>query len=243
MTELAVQEKVELRIPTPILDTINHSLAGVLKKNLSEITEEVNGAIELGVKTDETAADAENAVQQGRKAIKVVNEVRLQYTRPIDAGKKRLMDEVANLLSPLTDATTKLDGMVMQRAREIKMAEEKAKREAEAAQRAAEEAARKEQERREKISLSRGGTGEVAPVVPEVPIQPVEQIGMRSTTRTRSIPNNDVIQQAIDEGVRKIPGVHIYCVWKFTVEDSKLVPDGDTEIDGKTYRFRKITRG
>lgn len=231
-TELQTKEKVELKIPTPILDTINHSLAELFKRNLNEIEDETNRAIELGVKTDDTATNAESAVQQARKAIKVVNEVRLQYTRPIDEGKKRLIAEVKNLLEPLDTSCIKLDAMVMQRAREIREAEEKAQREAEAAQREAEEAARKEQERRENISIAKGGNGEVAPVVPEKIVTPVSQIGMRSTTRTMSIVDRDKIQAAIDEGIRDIAGVKIFPVWQFTIEDSKLVPK----------EYRKITR-
>lgn len=223
-TELAVREKVELTIPTPILDTIDHSLAELFKKKLVEIVEETNRAIELGIETDGNAASAESAVQQARKAINVVNEVRMLYTRPIDAGKKKLMDEVKNMLKPLTDSCQKLDGMVLDRARKIREAQEKAQREAEEAQRATEEAAMKREEHNRNISLGMGGTGEVAPVVPETVIRPVSQIGMRSTTRLRSIPDLEAIQKAVDEGVREIVGVRIYPVWKFDVEDAKLVP-------------------
>lgn len=223
-TELAVREKVELTIPTPILDTINHSLAKLFKKNLVEIVDETNRAIELGTETDGNAASAESAVQQARKAIKVVNEIRMLYTRPIDDGKKRLMDEVKNMLKPLTEPCQKLDGMVLDRARKINEAQRRVRIEAEEAQRAAVEAARKEQERRENISLGKGGTGEVVPVEPEKIITPVSQIGMRSTTRLRSIPDLESIQKAVDEGIREIVGVRIYPVWKFDVEDAKLVP-------------------
>lgn len=232
-TELAVREKVELTIPTPILDTINHNLATLFKKNLAEIVEETNRAIEFGVTTDSGAASAETTVQQARKAIKVVNEVRMQYTRPIDDGKKRLMDELKNMLQPLSDSCQKLDVMVLDRARKIEVAKEKAQREAEEAQRAADEAARKEQERREKISIGKGGNGEVAPVVSEKIIAPVSQIGMRSTTRTRSIPDLEAIQKAVDEGVREITGVKIYPVWKFDVEDAKAIPK----------EYRRLVRG
>ena len=223
-TELAVREKVEITIPTPILDTIDHSLANLFKKNLAEIVEETNRAIEIGVTTDETAASAESAVQQARKAVNVVNEVRMLYTRPIDAGKKKLMDEVKGMLKPLVDSSGKLDGMVLDRAREIRQAQEKAQREAEEAQRAADEAARKREEHNRNISLGKGGTGEVAPVEAETVITPVSQIGMRSTTRLRSIPDLEAIQKAVDEGIREIAGVRIFPVWKFDVEDAKVVP-------------------
>lgn len=233
MTELAVKEKVELRIPTPVLDTINHSLAELFKKNLAEIKDEMNRALELGVKTDENAASGESAVQQARKAIKVINEVRMQYTRPIDEGKKRLMDEVKTMLRPLVESSGRLDGMLLDRERKIEEAKEKARREAEEAQRAADEAARKEQERRENISIAKGGNGEVKPVIPEKVIAPVEQIGMRSTTRKRSIPDLEAIQKAVDEGERDIAGVRIFPVWKFEVEEAKKVPE----------KYRRLVRG
>lgn len=232
-TELAVREKVELSIPTPILDTINHSLAELFKKNLAEIVDETNRGIELGVTTDENAASAESAVQQARKTASVIEEIRKQYTRPIDAGKKNLMDEVKRMLKPLNDSLEILDGMVLDRARKIEAAKEKARREAEEAQRRAEEEARKREEWNRNISLSKGGNGEVKPVEPEQVITPVSQIGMRSTTRTRSIPDLEAIQKAVDEGVRQIIGVRIYPVWKFTVEDAKSVPK----------EYRRLVRG
>lgn len=233
MPELAVREKVELNIPTPILDAIDHSLSRSLKKDLAQIEQETNSAIERGVETDETAANADSAVQQARKAVRCINEVRLEYTRPIDAGKKRLMDEVKRMLSPLEQSCQKLDAMVLDRARRIRLAEEKARREAEETRRKAEEEARKEQERREKISLSKGGTGEVAPVEPEYIPQPVSQIGMRSVTRTKSIVDNDKIRHAVDEGIREIPGVRIYQKWTFDVQYAARVPE----------EYRRIIRG
>lgn len=236
------QADIEVRIPTPILDTINKSLSELLRKNLSEITQEVNMAIEAGVKTDGTASQADRAVKDGRKAIKVVNEVRLTYTRPIDAGKKRLIDEVSRMLHPLEESTGKLDSMCMQRAAEIRAAELKAQREAEEAERKAREEAAKEEERRRNISLGKGGDGNVKPVEPEIPVTPTAQVGMRQATETRSIPDHDAILKAVaQDGVRKIPGVHIWCEWRFKVIDAKDVPE-DIEINGKAYKFRRLSR-
>jgi len=225
MQELAIKEKVELRIVTPILDTLNHSLMELFKKNLDEVVDETNRAIELGVKTDETAATAESAFQQVNTTVKLGNEIRLHYTRPIDAGKKRLMKEVEDLLSPAVEAKDIIDGMLIKRKERIDAEKARIFREAEETQRTADEAARKEQERRENISLGMGGTGEVAPVVAEKIEPPISLVGMRSTTRTRSIPDHEAIQKAVDEGVREIAGVRIFQVWQFDVEDSKQVPE------------------
>lgn len=215
---------VELRIPTPILDTINKSMSSLLRKNLSELTGEVNKAIELGVETETNAADAESIYQQANKAVKVIKEVRLAYTRPIDDGKKRLMDEVKNMLSPIVASKDKLDGMLLERKGKINKAKEKIRLEAEEKQRAADEAAAKEQTRRENISKGKGGDGNVKPVVAEKIQAPITTIGMRDTTRARSIPDLEKIQEAIDGGVREIAGMEIYCVWRFDITDSKKVP-------------------
>ena len=224
------RQLVEVTIPTPILDVIDRSLARVLKKNLNEIEVDTNTAIERDVKTDETARDAEAIVQDGRKAIKITKEVRLQFTRPIDEGKKKLMEEVEKLLAGLVASNSKLNQMVMARAQEIKRKEEQARREYEAAQRAAEAKARAKEERNKNISLAKGGTGEVKPVEVEPITHPISVAGMRSTTRLRSIPDvrpadeGGKIQQAVDDGIRDIPGVSIYQVWQFSVVDAKLVP-------------------
>ena len=221
MTETA---QIEVRIPTPILDTINRTLSKLLHKNLAELTADTCQALERGVATDETARDADIVSEDSHKAVRTVQEIRLQYTRPIDEGKKNLMREVERLLRPLVEPLETLDKLRLERVAEIEAKKEEARRKAEAEQRAAEEAARKEEERRRNISLGKGGEGIFTPVEVSKPVQPIEQIGMRSTTRVASIPDNDAIENAINRGIRQIPGVHIYQVWKFDIVDSKKVP-------------------
>lgn len=233
MTETQIENQIEVRIPTPILDTINRSLSQLFKKNLAELTDDVNRAIERGVVTDETARDADSVVGDARKAVRVINEIRLQYTRPIDEGKKNLMREVERLLKPLVDSNTILDKLLMERAAEIKQKQEEARRKAEEEQRAAEEAKRKEEERRQNISLGKGGEGNYTPVEIETPIQPFEQIGMRSTTRTKSVVDKEAIESAVEQGVKEIAGVNIYQVWTFEITDAKAVPK----------EYRKLIRG
>ncbi len=229
----ALLKTSEVKIITPLLDVINPTLSRTLGKDLPGLTKETNTAIELGLKTDEKARDAEAIVQCGRKAIKAVNEIRLMFTRPIDEGKKKLMKEVEQLLSPLTQANTRLDGMVMDRLEKLRAEEAKKAEEAEAAQRAAEEAARKEEERRRKISLAQGGTGEVKPVEVEQVEQPISTLELSNTTRTQSIVDREKIQAAIEEGTRQIEGVEIYQVWTFDVTVAKSVPE----------QYRKTVRG
>jgi hypothetical protein len=194
---------VTIKKTTPILDVINKSLMTVFKKKLAEITTDINKGIEAGVGTESLLRDANAYVQNGRKALKIVNEARLAFTRPIDAAKKEIMKEIESTLFPTAEAVKKLDSMVMTRAAEIKAEEEKARREHEEAVRAAEEAARKREETNKKISLAKGGTGEVATVEPET----IEKI-----------------EAAVKAGTREIAGVAIWQEWIFAIEDSKKVP-------------------
>jgi len=229
---IALQKTVEVKIVTPLLSIINPTLAKTLGKNLPELVNDTNTAIEAGLGDDEKARDAEIITQNGRKAIKAVNEIRLMFTRPIDEGKKNLMREVESLLYPLKNSNDRLNQMVMDRLAKLRAEEAEKQRKAEAEQRAAEEKARAEEERRRKISLSKGGDGNVVPVEVEKIEQPISTLELRNTTRTRSVIDHEAIQTAIDKGIREIPGVAIYQIWKFEIENSKEVP----EI------YRKVTR-
>lgn len=233
-TELAVQDKtIELKVVTPVLDVLNRILMREFKLNLNEVVDETNRAIELGVETDQNAADAEATFQQTRGTVKLGNEIRLFYTRPIDAGKKKLMSEVEDMLKPAVDSRDKLDGMLIERKRKITEAKEKAQHEAEEKQRIANEEAAKREETNRNISIGMGGDGNVKPVIAETIQTPISTVGMRNTTRTRSIPDLEKIQSAVDEGIREIAGVKIYCVWQSEVTDSKKVPK----------EYRRMCRG
>lgn len=213
-----------IKIPTAILDVINKTLARTLKKNLAEVEAETNVAIERGVKTDETLRDGNSIAEEGRKAIKVTKEVRLQLTRPIDEGKKTLMEEFEKLLARLVASNTILDKMCLDQDAEIQRKKAEKERQYEEERRAAEEEARKKEEKNRNISLAKGGTGDVKPVVAETVERPVCLTGMRSTVRKRSIPDQEKIAQAVKDGIRDIPGVSIYQVWQFSVVDAKIVP-------------------
>ena len=221
MTEI---KKVEINIPTPVLDVIDRSLSLSLKKNLNEIAKETNAAIERGVKTDETLRDGNAIAETGNKAIKITNQVRMQFTRPIDEGKANLIAEVKKLLSPLATGNEILNQMVLSRKADIQRKINEKQREYEEKKRKAEAEARAREEHNKNISLSKGGDGNVKPVVPEVIEQPVSLAGLRSTVRTRSIPDQVKIEQAVKDGIREIPGVSIYQVWQFSVVEAKIVP-------------------
>jgi len=223
----------EVVIATPLLQVINPALTNIMGKTLDGLVADTNTAIERGVKTVETARDAETMTQSGRQAIKAINAIRLDFTRPIDDGKKRLMDEVKSLLKPLVDANDKLNKMGMDRLAELRVAQAKAEAEAAEAQRLADKKAFDEEQRRIKISKSQGGTGEnIKPVVAEKVAQPVNTLQFTNTVKVRSIVSRDKIQAAIDEGIRTIQGVKIFKVWQFEVTDSKAVPE----------EYRKVAR-
>ena len=216
----------EVTIVTPLLQVINPTLSKTLGKNLPELAAETNKSIERGIKSPVLARDAEAMVQNGRKAIKTVNDIRLMFTRPIDEGKKKLMKEVEDLLSPLQAANTRLNEMVLARLERLRAEEAKKQAEAEAAQREAEAKAKAEEERRRNISKAQGGTGEnVKPVEVEKIEQPISTLELSNTTRTRRIIDVVAIQSAIDNGTREIEGVKIYQVWTFDIEDSRKIPD------------------
>lgn len=228
-----IENQIEVRIPTPILDTINRSLSKLFRKNLTELENDVNRAIELGVVTDETARDADIVSDDGHKALRIVNEIRLQYTRPIDEGKKALMREVESLLRRLLEGLGILDELRFERAAKIKTKKEEARLKAEEEKRAADEARQKEIDKRKKLreaAEQRGfkvGTDAIEERVPQVetPVRPIEQIGMRSTTRMRMNVDRDAIAKVVKNGVREIPGVHIYQVWTFDIVEASQVPE------------------
>lgn len=233
MLETQEIKKVEMRLVAPVLETLNKTLWELLKKNLPDLEVEVNTAIERGVKTDETSNDANTASDLGHKGIRVVTEVRLQYTRQIDAVKKEIMRDVEAESRPLVNSLKILDELRFERSEGIRLEKERIKRETEEKQRAIDEAARKEEERRKNISLAQGGNGNFKPVERETIVQPVEQIGMRDTARTKRIIDHDAIKEAVERGVREIPGVHIFQIWTYKVVDSKSVPQ----------EYRKTGRG
>ncbi len=226
-------ELVKIEKTTPILDVINRSMTTFFRKNLTEINTDLNTRIEAGVGSDSLLRDANACVQDGRKAIKIVNEARLQFTRPIDQAKKDIMAEIESLLYPTVDAVQKLDGIVMAKAAEIRAAEAKARREHEEAQAAAALAAQKEEERRKKISEAQGGDGSnIKPVEVEQVAAPIVA-NMRNTVRIKRIKDPEKIQAAIDVGARSIPGVRIYQIWTFEITDASKIPD----------EYRKDARG
>ena len=227
MKDIIVAPKVEIKFALPILTQINKVVVKEFECGFQEVIDATNQAIERGVATTKTANDAETARKQAKQVLKAGHEIRMMYTRPIDEGKKTLKDEVDIFLKPLQDASDKLNQLVREEAGRKAAERRRLEEEAAQKQREANEKARKEEERRINISQAKGGTGEnVKPVIAEKVIAPTAHITMQSTTSVKRIIDRYKIGNAVAfDGVREIPGVRIYPVWHFEVEDAKAVPD------------------
>lgn len=227
MKDIIVAPKVEIKFALPILTQINKVVVKEFECGFQEVIDATNQAIERGVATTKTANDAETARKQAKQVLKAGHEIRMMYTRPIDEGKKTLKDEVDTFLKPLQDASDKLNQIVREEAGRKAAERRRLEEEAAAEQRRLNAEAEKEEQRRINISQAMGGTGEnVKPVIPEKVIAPTAHITMQSTTSVKRIIDRDKIRFHIDNYcIREIPGVRIYPVWHFEVEDAKAVPD------------------
>lgn len=232
-TAITKKQKAEIKIPTPILDIIDKSLAAQLGKDLAEIAAETNRCIERGVKGSKELNQANTVVVEGLTAIKMVEEIFLQtIIRPIRAGLDDVRSERDSILHDVSTPNEILNGMVLDRDAEIRQEKADIKKKYEEDKAAAEAKAASEQTRRSNISKGLGGDGDVKPVAVEEVVQPISTIGMRSTVRAKTRPDKDKITEAINNGVRQIDGIKIYQVWVFKIENSKEVPS----------EYRKITR-
>lgn len=235
-TQLQVVERnLSIALKSPMWDLIGKIVQKIMNRNMAELLDEVNRAIEKGAKTDQTAADGNTASLQAGKAIKTVHDTRLNLTRPIrERCDETVQDEVEYCRS-LKEAKEILDKMLFAKKTEDERKEREAQEEHDRQVREAQEAAKKREEHNKNISLGKGGTGEVAPVIPDIPSKPITMTGMRSTIRTKKTVNKDLVMAAINAGARQILGLRIFStvVWDYEVTNSKLVPDN----------LKKISRG
>ena len=178
-----------------------------LYRETRAITEEALGLMVTDYQSGDQANILAKRINTGMKA---VDEVR----RKILAEPKKFTDAVNAMFKPIfqmgQNALAHLDEQrsTFAAAERKRLAEEQAKA-------AAEEA------RRQKISIAKGGDGTTIKPVE----RPVDMQKARSTDVKRRIPDRRKIQAAIDGGIRDIPGVSIYPVWKFDIIDAAGVPD------------------
>ena len=216
-------DRVTLSFPTLITDCIGSHIAKVFEKNVEELTAEINLGIERGAATAKTAGELESMYKRSRKAINAGEEIRKQFTSPLDRAKTLCITQQREYLKKLSDASDKARSILDERARRLKEEEQKAIREAAEENQRRIEAAQKEQARRDAISVAKGGKGG-KPVEVETVTPTVAHISMNQVTTMKHRVDEEKIQEAIDNGVRKIPGVYIYCVWKYDITDRSLIP-------------------
>lgn len=224
MSKELTTQRVTLSFPTLITDCISSHVAKEFETNVSELAQSLNKGIERGVETSKTAADLESLVQQGRGVLKAGEAIRMEFTRPLDKAKTTCITQQREYLKRLQESTDKADMMCIEESDRIKEAEWKAQQDAIDEQNRLDEEARKKEERNRNISIGKGGTGDVKSVVAPVVQRPVSLASMRNTTKLKYRADAVKIREAIDKGVRKIPGIKIYPVWHYVIEDRSLVP-------------------
>lgn len=218
-------QRVTLTFPTLITDCIGSHVAKEYEASVEEVTALINKGIEAGVATSKTHADLESLVRQGRGILRAGDAIRKEFTKPLDQAKSKCIEQQRQYLGQLQLATDKADRLCVEEADRKESEKQRLIEEAEAENRRRETAAAAEEQRRINISRAKGGTGEnVKPVVAEPVVAPVAHITMRNTTRVKYRVDDQKIRDAIDRGVRDIPGVRIYPVWNFVIEDRKAVP-------------------
>lgn len=169
----------------------------------------------LAVKDDTSLIIGNDYAGRINKAIKYVKKLRLDAARPINESLKEYKAQIEAQLAPFEEAYQKVCGEIAN-YRAIQQAEHDAKM----------EAARKEEERRSKISLAQGGTGEVkTPVAREIDpaiLSPVSEytawewkvVDERKIPLKYFVIDTVAINKEVRGGAREIPGIEIYSVKK-----------------------------
>lgn len=233
-TQQLAEREVSIVWKSPLWSLVGNLVKKTFNSNISTMLEKTNRAIELGVDSDQNSADAEAITDQSYKCIKLVHEARMSLTRPIRQQLDQTVQEEAQYYSQLKEATEKLKRMNTTREEKIRRKIREAEQEHARKVAEAQAKARAEEQRRINISKAQGGTGEnVKPVIPDVPIAPIQTVGMRSTVKISSRVDKEKIRRAVETGARTIRGVHIFQQWTFVVTDAKDVPEA----------FRSTKRG
>lgn len=145
-----------------------------------------------------------------KKLVKFIDDMRKGFTEPWRTATSETNDKCNAAAQPLKDVIAQGATTVRvwddEQDRLQREAEEKARKE----QEAAEEAARKREEHNRNISLGKGGTGKVAPVVPA----PVQRIVPYSAVRSTTYRKN----------------------WTYEVTNFNKVPDKYKIIDGQAVK-------
>lgn len=218
------QQRVTLSFPTLITDCISSHVAKEYETTIANLTKSLNKGIERGVATVKTASDLDSLVQQARGIMKASHAIRMEFTRPLDNAKEKCMTQEKEYVKKLLESTNIADGLCIKRSADIKEAERQARLEAIRKQEEADAKARAKEEKNRNISLAKGGTGEVKPVIAPQIQMPVSLAAATNTTKIKYRVSELKIEKAIENGVREIPGVRIFQVWRYDIIDRKKVP-------------------
>lgn len=164
---------------------------------------------EIKVETNDEYTQAGDFLKQIQTKIKKIEAKRVEYTKPLDESKKRIMADFKALTEPLEVLVGEIKSKMTHfyKQEQIRLADEQAKREAEALAKAKEEG--------------------VSEVTVEVVEQPKSQVGEVATTTVKKVwkwefedaskvpheyftIDEKKINQAVRDGVREIAGIRIY---------------------------------
>lgn len=169
--KVEVSQIVE-KVDTALVKSIDLNKAGLLKQ--------MNCQLVQAQKDSDVANVLLKKCNGGIKAIKALC---LEMTKPLRDETKRINAEFDTVLAPMKTTHKELDDRVLSWRLEQDRKHAEAQRKADEAQRAAEEVARKKEETNRRISLAKGGNGDVKPVeVEKVEQPPVNQMAIRDTT-------------------------------------------------------------
>lgn len=162
---------------------------------------------------------------------------------PILERKASIHNPFKSLIDQIDAATKVVDGAVTR----YMIEEEKRQRAAaeEALRREREEAVARQKECEEQALLNESEQALDDAIAAEEQIKEIDNTKITTEIRgrgafgsasiTRRV-SNDLITEAIKQGVRKIPGVKIYKVWTFMVTDPKQVPDDYKSVSTTSRR-------
>ncbi len=166
-------KQITERVDTALIRSIDLNKSGLLKQMNAQFVQK------------QSDSDAANVLLiKCNSGIKAIDSIRLEMTKPLRDEVDRLNGEFKQVLEPMQVAKDVLSQRLMVWRQEEQQKHTEALRKAQV-----------EEERRRKISIAQGGTGEkIKPVE-----QPTDQLAIRDTTKTRT----DYRVEVVD--IHKIP--------------------------------------
>jgi len=229
---------IDERKPTslPEVPKIEISLEIDVTGHGKELFKQVDEIISLDVETDSDCFKVNSVLALMKKGEKDVENYRKLCKRPI-LDKGTYIDEKLNpFKSEFSGRASKLKAK-SQKYNDDKAARElKAREEAEAKQKALDDAAAKKQATNEKISISKGGTGEVSPVVAKKVAMPVAKMDMSGTKTRKSWKATVIFPEDAPKSILRDPRV----VEQIRIVAQEMVQKNKKEL-GKNPKLEDLT--